>query len=910
MENLLFDPSTLSPSNGNIGGKGRNLLLLQQEHPVPEWVGVPVEYFFKVMEANGVQEKIGTLLQSFESSQAATLAAGIQKLILQMPMPDNLLQAIATIPFLDNAVSVRSSAADEDGVRYSFAGIHESFLYVRGVESIAAHIRKVWASGYQERALLYRHERNLPLHPVPMAVLIQRMIDARASGVVFTADPAGDNPLKVIVSALYGLGEGLVSAGLPADMFRCDKRTSTIESDIVEKKTQYLIDPQSCEGLSEQPVDTPLQRQASLTEAQVRQVVETALVIEKRARRPQDIEFCLDADGRLFILQTRDITTITDFGPAAGHRLAWDNANIIESYSGVTTPMTFSFIRYAYTVVYHCFSQVMGIPASVVKANRPVFENMLGLIRGQVYYNLINWYLLIQQFPGYSLNKRFMESMMGLREQFDPEDDKPTSWWRKWFIEIPRLGWLLLRMLTQFATIDWRVDNFQKRFHTLYRRWEALDFDALTPHARMDVYREMESRLLWHWQAPIINDFYVMIHYGLLRTLCKKWCGDTTQSLQNDLICGNGDIESTEPTRMLMRLARQIRQDPALLRIFETHTHHELAQTVPNDPACARVATEIKIYLQKYGFRCINELKLEEPSLRETPEFVYQILQNYLHLDPAMLDTDAMAAREDGIRQQAEQKADAAMLALPLYWARRIIFYHILNGARKGVRNRENMRFARTRIYGVLRELIQSMGRDFVRNGILDQTGDIFYLTIDEVWDFVKGTAVTTDLRGLTALRQREFEQFRTAATPADHFDSYGMVYLGNAFQNHRDVTPAEGDLSGIGCCPGEVTAPVRIVRSPRDDLDLNGCILVAERTDPGWIPLYPAVCGILIERGSILSHSAIVAREMGIPAIVGIQGLLATLQDGQTVTMNGKTGIVSIDASMQQGGPAISTEH
>jgi pyruvate,water dikinase len=290
-------------------------------------------------------------------------------------------------------------------------------------------------------------------------------------------------------------------------------------------------------------------------------------------------------------------------------------------------------------------------------------------------------------------------------------------------------------------------------------------------------------------------------------------------------------------------------------------------------------------------------LKLEEPSLRETPEFVYQILQNYLRVDEALLDAEAMAAREHQIRARAEQQADEALRRRSLSWLRRIVFRRVLRNARKGVRNRENMRFARTRIYGVLRELIQAMGRHLVRVDALDDPHDVFYLTIDEVWDYVKGTAVTTDLRGLTALRHREFDRYRADETGAadDHFETYGIVYAANSFRQIRTVEAAEGDLVGTGCCPGEVTAPVRIVHSPRDDLQLNGCILVAARTDPGWVPLYPAVRGILIERGSILSHSAIVAREMGIPAIVGIHGLLDRVKDGQVVTMNGQTGAVRL---------------
>lgn len=898
----LFDPKSPPGRLPTLGGKALNLLRLEREgHRVPDWVAVPAECFLDVLEADGLGERIAQCLARLDDGNAAAIAAEVQALVVAAPLPEWLPGALAASDFVagDRAgyLAVRSSAADEDGAAHSFAGIHESFLYVRGADAAAQHVRRVWASGYQERALLYRRANRLPLHPVPMAVILQVMVNAERSGVAFTADPAAGDPFTLVISSLWGLGEGLVGAGLPADHIRYNKRTREATTSVTTKPTRLVLDTQAGEGLVEAPVPAERRDLPALDETQLALVVRTAQAIERSRRRPQDIEFCFDAGGTLYVLQTRDITTVTDAGPAAGHRLVWDNANIIESYSGVTSPMTFSFIRHAYTVVYHCFSDVMGIPAATVRANRPVFENMLGLIRGQVYYNLVNWYRLIQQFPGYRMNKRFMESMMGLRERFDPDDEAPPGTARKWLVEFPKVVRLACRMLVRFHGLDRSVARFQSRFQTLYGRWESLGFDAMAPHELMAVYREMEDRLLWNWHTPIVNDFYVMMHYGLLRKLCETWCGDTSQTLQNDLICGNGDIESTEPTRLLMRLALRIRRDPALRELFARLDHRVLARHVPADPACAPVAAEVQTYLDRYGFRCVNELKLEEPSLRETPEFVYQILQQYLNVDESLLDADAMARREYDIRADAERRADAALRSRSLSFLRRAVFRRVLRNARKGVMHRENMRFARTRIYGVLRELLQSMGRHLVQAGQLDAAADVFYLTIDELWDFVKGTAVTADLRGLAVLRRREFDRYRSdeCLPPDDHFDTYGMVYAGNSFRHVAAGEAPEGDLTGTGCCPGEVTAPVRIVHSPRDDLDLNGCILVAGRTDPGWVPLYPAVRGLLIERGSILSHSAIVAREMGIPTIVGIRGLLDTLTDGQVVTMNGQTGTVVV---------------
>lgn len=851
-------------------------------------MALPVSAFFQCLET----DELGATIQGKLNNPTDQTADEIQQLILSVELPPELISELDSI-FTNEFVSVRSSAADEDGTEHSFAGIHESYLYVKGASSIADHIRKVWASGYQERALLYRKENSLPQHPVPMAVIIQRMVDAQTSGVVFTADPTTQNPHTMIISALYGLGEGLVSAGLEADHIEYDKRSGEFKSTLATKETRYAFNTKNSAGICELPAESDLQEKPALSETQLKQLAETAIQIEQDYRRPQDIEFCFDESGKLFLLQTRDITTAEEYGPAAGNQQVWDNSNIIESYSGVTSPMTFSFIRHAYAVVYNCFSEVMGIPRKTIQENQGVYRNMLGLFHGQVYYNLQNWYRLIQQFPGYEYNKAFMESMMGVKDIADSgEEHKKASAFRRNFIELPKLLGLIAHMLHRFMTLHRLVPAFNKHFDHYYNQWAELDFNQLPPHELMQIYHDMEKHLLRNWKTPIINDFYVMMFYGTLKGCCKKWCDDPNGTLQNNLICGEGDIESTVPTRILMQLAADIKTKPEIKQLFINLSPEELLVAIPQKHPS--ISGAVGDYLDRYGFRCMNELKLEEPSLHETPEFVYQMIANYVRMDDNLLDVSTMNAREKAIRTEAEQQAFENLSGI-----KKFIFCLALKHARRGVKNRENMRFARTKIYGLLRQLLNAVGTTLTQEKIIDAPADIYFLSIDEVWDYVKGTAITTHLRELIALRKIEFDNYRESETsPDDHFETYGMAYNRNGFKNHESSPDAEledGTLRGIGCSPGTVEGIARVIHSPRDDIRLNGEILIAARTDPGWVPLYPSVSGILIERGSILSHSAIVAREMGIPAIVGIPNLLQSIVDGQKIHMDASTGQVTI---------------
>jgi pyruvate,water dikinase len=485
---------------------------------------------------------------------------------------------------------------------------------------------------------------------------------------------------------------------------------------------------------------------------------------------------------------------------------------------------------------------------------------------------------------------------MGVKESFDLDDpDPPTGIWRRWFVELPALLRLLVRSTWNFWRIRAHVDHFESNFRAHYDTWAALDLNSMAPHELMSLYYGMEDALLWNWKAPIINDFYVMIYYGVLKKFCGSWCQDESGSLQNDLICGEGGIESAEPAKMLLHLARIAQDDKTLREMILNDKLEDLPDRVAAGGQFSKFNELMQRYLDLYGFRCMNELKLEEFSLRDRPHVVYQVIRNYLKLDdPAALDVAAMGKREQRIRHEAEQRAFGA-LGSP----RSPIFRFVLKRARLGVKNRENMRFARTRIYGLLREVMRALGQQLAAESILDDREDVFYLTLDELWDFIKGTAVTTNLRQLAALRRAEFDGYRDEQTPApdERFDTYGMVYHYNTFESRGEQVqqPADGSLRGIGCCPGEITGTVKVLRTPTDDMNLSGEILVAERTDPGWVPLYPAVSGILIERGSILSHSAVVAREMGIPTIVGITGLLKTISTGDRITMDGTAGTVEV---------------
>ncbi|HEV2130721.1 MAG TPA: PEP-utilizing enzyme, partial [Longimicrobiaceae bacterium] len=346
-----------------------------------------------------------------------------------------------------------------------------------------------------------------------------------------------------------------------------------------------------------------------------------------------------------------------------------------------------------------------------------------------------------------------------------------------------------------------------------------------------------------------------------------------------------GKIISTEPARRMIELARRVAEDPLLADLFASEMDDAaLWRHIAVEPEFRFFHRKLDAYLKRFGDRCTDELKLETVTLAEDPAFLLQMIRAYAA--QGIPDAEEARSREIGIRQEAE-----AIVGARLRGMRRRVFQLVLRQARQRVRDRENLRFERTRVFAVVRRIFLGLGGHLAARRQLDSPRDVYYLTVEEVFAHFSGTGATTELRALAAMRRAEFGEYERMPAPPDRFETLGPP--GEIPESSEPTAVAEGDLKGMGCCPGVVRAPVRIVRNPREAGELAGHILVAERTDPGWTLLFPAVRGLLVQRGSLLSHSAIVAREMGIPCIVAVPNLLGILRDGEVVVMEGATGSI-----------------
>jgi phosphohistidine swiveling domain-containing protein len=899
-----------------LGGKGRGLARLAAlGHPVPPWYAVTTTAFTAALAGDGLAARITARLGDLEEAAAAALraAAGeIRGWLLAADLPPGLATAVAEahaaclLP--GSPVAVRSSAADEDGTFSSFAGVHDSLLGVRGVDGALAALKEVWASVYSERALAYRRARGLPLAPVTMAVVIQHLVPARVSGVLFTVNPASGSVREVVISALYGLGEGLVGMGMAADRYVFAKPAlarsiksgeSIVPSMELATKTEQMLPQPLRPGLAPQPVAAELQDRPCLTPEQALHVAQIGLSIERQLKRPQDLEFAFDESGRFLLLQARPITDLGEYGPAAGQRIVWDHENWAENYPGITLPLTYSVLRRQERVGYHSLAEMMRMDPRRVFEYQLTYDHPLGYICGRIVTNEISRYRLMCLIRGIDFNRRGLLGLLGFRiDEVDPEPDPEPAPLRRYLVELPALISLFAGLGRDFLHVHRDVEALLQKARHFHERCAAMDFRALEPYELLAVYTEVETQLVAKWKAPLLNALFLRMLYVVLRRLCRVWCGDTTGSLHNALLRGDQGSESARPVKLLLRLASTVHRDPALRELFALHSPALLAERIPSDPAHAGFAREVERYLTVYHYQSVYEMKLESDTLRDRPELLYLKIRNYVAQgDAASLDPEAREEQEQQVRQEAQQRAEAGLRRHRSWLPRRRIFRWVLREVRTLDSQREDVKFMRLRLMGLFRELLRALGQRLVDEDALAAPGDIFYLTLEEIVDYVRGSAVTTKLGRLAELRRREIDAFAAAAPPADRFETYGTVYDHNLYRSHTDspAVSATGELRGTGSCRGRVTGTVRVLRSPTEVEALDGEILVVERIHTGWFALLPFVSGLLIERGEILSHATTVAREMGIPTVVGIPGLTATLRDGQRVLVDGEQGVVTL---------------
>lgn len=562
-------------------------------------------------------------------------------------------------------------------------------------------------------------------------------------------------------------------------------------------------------------------------------------------------------------------------------KIVWDNTNIAESYPGITFPLTFSFIRHAYANVYAHFLRSIGVSQKRVLDAASIYENLLGHIHGHVYYNVHNWYRLISFLPGYRYNKDFLEAMWNPARKLQKNKQKKSFW--QTIKLIPLASFFLSKILLAGSA----VKRFVKDFKVKYERFSSEDLSSYTINDLVRRQKNIEESFFNAWAVPILNDFRVMIFHGMLKKIIFSLVGKDGEHILPTLLTKHLELASIEPILALKKISDAMNASGLDSNVKSRDILWKEITTKGEYLALKEALLE---YINKFGHRNPSELKLESPTMDEDPKMVLDLLKLYSkdtkRITLQSKDNDEIMVLQF-LRWTFKKRYPVKYIFLWPFvcWIHKI--------AKRAIAAREEMRLLRSLGFGLVRRNFLEIGNKFAHGGIIYQQRDIFFLKREEVLSYEEN--VIHDFRKIIQGRKSIFEQYGKEETPGRR-----IVTLATDFEVYAPEQPEEVNtemrlLRGIGGSAGIVRGTVICMKVFDSSTDVKGKILVTQQTDPGWTLIFPLITGIVTERGNILSHAAIVSRELGIPGVLAVDRATDLLKNGMHVELNGSTGTVTI---------------
>ena len=907
--------------------------------PVPRGFCILATAYREHLGSHGLQLRMMAALDELpraSGERRRTLFSDLRRDIAEAPLADALRAEIERHYGRLNAprVAVRSSAAAEDLPGHSFAGQYETFLGVSDLEGCLRAIAGCWASLWTERAFEYRARNGFDHLVADMAVIVQELIPAEAAGVVFTADPVSGRTDRIVVEGCWGLGEALVSGRVAPDRFvLARRRLRLIESSLAAKAIERV--PAEAGGVREHAIASDRAAQPCLDRAALRRLGTLALEAERLFDAPQDVEWAL-CDGRLYLLQSRPITALPP-AQSPEDRQIWTNANAGEVLPDVASPMTWSLAERFIDAIFGVVFDKLGLDLRGVP--------LTSLIAGRVYFNLNTFAALMRGLPGLraaDVTEVFggaQGRLLAARRLRLAEEDIPNL-----HVSRLKLLWRLPGFLVWFlAHSPMRALPALER---LRRRTEELRGVEVPSLAEADLLTRLHASVEEMFESPgaVATAAAGIAYLSQLSKLCRRWLGDAEGSLANRLMAGVGGVDSAEAGLALWRLAASAHDQPQVERILlsgESYasTRQRLAQADGGEAFLALWDA----FMARHGHHTRGEVDIMNPRWSETPDAVLDLVRGYLR---GVEQMDPVAAhRQRGVEGRRLAEECRRRLRNPL---KRWLFGFVLARAQRGCAFRENLKSEAVRRLAVVRKMLLELGERLARRGVLAQREDIFFLRFEGLGPVVRGGAGTAsggecgcaarpsrnlgvapgslgaetgvprssstlspstslrvnfaeglgvpegewfDVRQVIAERRAEYERNLGITPPG--------VVVGRFDPAHciPDETQRDAELlSGVAVSAGVATGRARVIlRADANERVLPGEILVAPFTDPGWTPYFLPAAGIVVDMGGQLSHGSIVARELGIPAVVNVGPATAIIRTGQTVEVDGNRGLVRI---------------
>ena len=852
------------------GGKGASLSSMASAGlPVPPGFILTTDAYRQVVAANGVQAAIDDATRGLSEADPASwerASSSIRPLFEQATIPPEITTALidaygSLTPALSQgegepSVAVRSSATAEDLPSASFAGQQDTFLAVRGQDALLDAIRRCWASLWTARALQYRHRLGIDQQTVAIAVVVQAMVPADVSGVLFTANPATGDRDQILVNASYGLGEAVVSGQVTPDTYTLDKTSlATTAITVGAKDVMIVSDAEKTSGTLTRAVPEDQRSAHALPPPLLADLARLALRVEEHfGGVPQDIEWAV-ADGRCWLLQARPITGLP---PAPLKNVRWEppmpgskwiRRQVVEHMPEPLSPL--------FAELYLREGLETSIDAAMAALD---MSDLLDRMTGRPLFATVNGFAYMRadvHVPALDLIRYLAVGVPTLFRQGVP---------------------------------NWR-DRALPAYLSLVERWKRRDPGSLGDPEILAAVRELAYADAIYWFAAALVIGVAKITDDLLGSFLGRFARG--RGLSSGRFLSGFSRTAFESEAELDRIADLIRGSENLRSLVARTPAAHLPDALSDDPRGRAVLDRLHQYLDRHGHQ-IYSLDFAVPTLADDPLPVYLSVQALAQQPPGQVQ-----ARRDRITGERDALTRATWRSFdPL---RRRAFRLLLGWARRYAPYREEALFYVGAAWPTLRRLALELGRRLVVAGSLDRPDDVFFLDSSELASAIEASAAGTPRPDLArqARERRDLREARKrlvppAAVPTTYKFRFGSIDLSSRESQLRTNTADATVLRGFAVSPGKVTAPASVIMSPADfGMMQPGSILVCPTTTPAWTPLFAQAHGLVTDIGGILAHGSIVAREYGIPAVMGAGIATQRIKSGQLLTVDGDAGTV-----------------
>ncbi|WDM19981.1 phosphoenolpyruvate synthase [Paenibacillus polymyxa] len=851
-----------------VGGKGLNLGGLSKIEGihVPEGFCVTTVGYQKAIEQKEAYYALLnqlTRLKAEDRAQIGEISRQIRQIIMEVEVPTDVVESVTHYLSRfgeEHAYAVRSSATAEDLPHASFAGQQDTYLNIIGKEAILQHISKCWASLFTDRAVIYRMQNGFDHSQVYLSVIVQRMVFPQASGILFTADPITSNRKLLSIDASFGLGEALVSGLVSADCYKVQ------EGEIVDKRiaTKKLAVYGRREGGTEtRQIDPNQQKTQTLTEQQILQLARMGRQIEAYFGYPQDIEWCLAYDT-FYIVQSRPITTLYPIPEANDQE---NHVYVSVGHQQMMTdpikPLGLSFyllitpapMRIAGGRLFVDVTHMLASPVS-----RETFLNTLGqsdpLIK-DAFMTLIE--------------RDFIKSLPDDRKELSPGNSskgRSSAGFQAQIENDPAIVFDLIK--NSQTSIEELKQNIQTKsganlFDFILEDLQELKKILFDPQSSK-VFMTAMNASSW-------------INEKMYEWLGEKNAADTlSQSVPNNI--------TSEMGLALLDVADVIRPYPEVINYLQHVKDDNFLDELVKLDGGQETQDAIYAYLNKYGMRCAGEIDISRTRWSEKPIIlVPMILSNIKNFEPNAGHRKFEQGRQEALKK--EQELLDRLKQLPDGEQKAKETKRMIDLIRNFIGYREYPKYGMVNRYFVYKQALLKEAEQLVQVGVIHEKEDIYYLTFEELYEVVRTN--TLDYQ-IISKRKEEYKLYEKL-TPPRVITSDGEIIAG---EYKRENLPAEA-IVGLPVSTGVIEGRARVILNMEDaDLE-DGDILVTAFTDPSWTPLFVSIKGLVTEVGGLMTHGAVIAREYGLPAVVGVENATKLIKDGQRIRVYGTEGYIEI---------------